>query len=116
MTGQDNVVIANRIREEICRFRQLQDNLCTAEVGLRLVAQQLPFRGKVAGQVAGDLENRYRSFRNMAPDPYADARFEMRIEGITGNHVERHGAVREKDFPGLGIDPGRIGLEARYAQ
>ena len=59
MAGQDNMVITNRIREEIGRFRKLQDHLRPTEVRLGLVAQQLPFRGKVAGQVSGDLEYRY---------------------------------------------------------
>ena len=116
MAGQDNMVITNRIREEIGRFRKLQDHLRPTEVRLGLVAQQLPFRGKVAGQVSGDLEYRYGALRNVSADTHADTRFEMRIEGIAGHHVERNGAVREEDFAGFGIDPGRIGLEARYAQ
>ena len=60
MTRQDNVVITNRIREEIGHLRQLQDYLRTAEVRLGLVAHQLPFRDKAAGQVTGHLEYRNR--------------------------------------------------------
>ena len=55
MTGQDNVVIANRIIEEIVglrAIRELDDLLCAAHVGQCKVRYQSAFGYEVTLQIA----------------------------------------------------------------
>ena len=53
MAGDDNVVVSNRVRQEVPGvFRaEFQYYLGAAEIGFVLVAEQLAFGGKTAAEV-----------------------------------------------------------------
>lgn len=54
MTGKDDVMVANRICQEIgglCGVRQENDLLRSAQIRFRLVPDQFPFFNERAGEV-----------------------------------------------------------------
>lgn len=112
------MVVPDRVLEEIpgCVFICEADKLlCAAEVRGLAVFYELSFLSEESGQVSGNLEDGYRAFLHIASDSHSDAGLEMSVELIVLHHVERNGAVGEKDFSLLDIDSCRVGLEAGLA-
>ena len=84
VTGHDNMMISNRIGQEIAGLvrRQTEDDLGSAKVWLGLISKQRSFSNKRPSQIPGDLENGNRSLIEMAPYTYSDIGLEMSIECI----------------------------------
>ena len=115
MAWQDNVVIANGIRQEVgglAGVRQLDHLLRSAQVCFGLVPNQFALFNKMARKVARYLEDRYRSLLHIPSDANADARFEVGVELIALYHIKRYGAMGKQHLARLRVDTGRIGLEA----
>ena len=114
MAGKDDMMVSYRVGQEIRGSLpgQSQHHLRAAEVRLGLTSKQFTFAYEMHGNVSVDLENGDRSGRNIPTYPYSYPRFEMGVQTVTGDHVERNGTMGEDDLPSLGIDAGRIGLEA----
>ena len=112
------MVVADRVLEEIfCGLfvGEADELLGAAEVRGLSVFNEFSFLGEESGQVSGNLEDGYRAFLHIAPDSHADAGLEVSVELIAFHHIQRNGAVGEKDFSLLDIDSCRIGLEAGLA-
>ena len=76
MAGEDDVVIADGVREEIggpVGVRQADDLLGAAEVGLGLVAHQLALFDEAAREVARHLEDGDGAFLHITSDADTDA-------------------------------------------
>ena len=115
MTGHDDVVIADGLRQEVVGLAlvgELDDLLRAAEVGLRLVAHQLAFGNEVALEVAREFENGDGAFLHKASDARADARLEVGVKFVTLHHVEGDGAMGEEYLTCLRVDAGGVGLKA----
>ena len=64
MTGKDDMVVADRIRQEIARRSGcMQDDLSAAKVALRLVADEFRIHCEALPQVRAELENRHGTLR-----------------------------------------------------
>lgn len=46
---------------------------------------------------------------------YSYTGFEVGVEAVPADHIERNGTVCKKHLSGLRIDTGRIGLEAAFS-
>ena len=115
MSGQDDVVVADGIVEEIRSLSgrgETDDLLRAAEVWIRLTDRELPFFDEVTRQVAGHLEDGDRPLLHVTSDANADARFEVCVQFVTLHHVQWDGAVGKHHAASLRIDARRIGLES----
>ena len=106
MTGQDDVVIADGIGEEIgglVLVGKSDDLLRATEIGLGLIPQEFTFRNEMARQIARHLEDGDGTSLHVAAYGNADARLKVGVELITLYHVERNGAVGEEYLAALRI-------------
>ena len=118
VSWKDDVVIANRLREEIGGLgfiQKLDDLLGTTEVRIGLITHQLPFCDETTGKIARNFKHSDRPRLHIAPDANTDARLEMGIELITLHHIQRDGAMGEEHLARLRINSRRVGLETRHA-
>ena len=116
MSWKDDVMIADGIGEKIGRLALVGETyqlLGAAEVGLRLVLDELAFSDEAAREVARDLEDGDGSWFHKPSDACAYARFEVRIEFVALHHIEWDSAVGKEHLARLRIDMCRISLEAR---
>lgn len=99
-----DVMVADRAVEEIFRsaFRP-DDNLGPAEVFLMLVPDQTAFGNETPCQVSGNLEYGHVTFGDLTGYSHSDTGLEMCVVAVAPQHVERHRAVREKDFSCHGV-------------
>ena len=111
-------MISDGVGEEVGRVGRVSEldyQLCAAEVWFRFVAHQFTLGNEAAQEVARDFEDSDGSSRHVAADAYTDTRFEVGVQFITFNHVERDGAMGKSHGAVLGIDARRIGLETADA-
>lgn len=119
MTREDDVMIADGTGEDITGeggIVKTDDLLCATEVGFRLIADEMSLCDETAGEIACHLEQCDRTFLHISTDAYTDARLEMSVKFILLYHIEGYGAMSKNHLARLGIDAGRIGLEARHAR
>ena len=75
-TGQDDMVIAYRLGQEIvhpARIVEPDDLLCTAQIALGLIAHQLSFLDEMARKIAGNLEYGHRPLGHVTTNGHTDA-------------------------------------------
>ena len=111
-------MISDRMGEEVGRVGRVSESdhqLCAAEVRFRFVAHQFTLGNEAALEVARDFEDGDRTSRHEAADAYTDTRFEVGVQFIAFNHVERDGAMGKSHGAVLGVDARRIGLETADA-
>lgn len=96
-TAEDDVVVSDRIPEEIVRedsrIHHLEEHLSAAQVTSVLVLNEDCLLAEHAPEVCRGLEDRDIAFGHLSMDGDSNSRFEMGVVGILLNHVERHGAV-----------------------
>ena len=76
MSGQDNVMIAYWVGEEIrclTLVGQLDHLLRTAEIGHCLITHETALCDEMAREVAAHLKDRHRPLLHIASDAHADA-------------------------------------------
>lgn len=114
VTGDEDVVIGDGVGEEpLGGFGGgLEPYLGAAEVRGILVGGEGDVLGEEAGEIAADLDEGIRTFREFSVDGDTYAGLEMGGEGVTGGHREGEGAVGHEDLAAVGIDAGGVGLEA----
>lgn len=116
MTGQDDVVVADGIGEEIgclVLVGKSDDLLGATKVGLRLVLHEVAFGNEMAGEIGRYLEDSDGTFFHKAAYGNANTRLEMGVVFVTLHHIKGDGTVGEKHLTRFRVDARRIGLETR---
>ena len=103
-TAEDDVVVSDRIPEEIVRedsrIHHLEEHLSAAQVTSVLVLNEDCLLAEHAPEVCRGLEDSNIAFCHLTVNSDSYSRLEMRVVGVPLDHIERYGAVREQHCSG----------------
>lgn len=101
-TAEDDVVVSDRVPEEIVRedsrIHHLEEHLSAAQVTSVLVLNEDCLLAEHAPEVCRGLEDSNIAFCHLTVNSDSYSRFEMGVVGIPLHHIERHGAVSKQNL------------------